>query len=213
MASCLNSGVRLFRKSSMNQSEKIEPDTLLRGYQMGLFPMADSDESGDEGIAWYAPDPRGVIPLDGFHIPHGLKRVLRKKEYEIRMDTVFSDVIAACAERAETWISPGIRASYIRLHDLGWAHSVESWFEGELAGGLYGVAIGGAFFGESMFSRRTEASKVALVHLVAHLKASGFVLLDIQWVNPHLEQFGCIEISRDQYMEALESAVQVEARF
>ena len=186
---------------------------LLQAYQMGLFPMADEDESGEEQIGWYSPDPRGVIPLDGFHIPHGLKRSLKKKEYEIRMDTAFSTVIEKCADRTETWISSGIQSSYIRLHELGWAHSVESWYEGKLAGGLYGVSIGGVFFGESMFSRRTDASKVALVHLVAHLREKGFVLLDTQWLNSHLKQFGCIEIPRDQYMAELESALQAEGKF
>jgi len=186
---------------------------LLQAYQMGLFPMADEDESGKEQLGWYAPDPRGVIPLDEFHIPHGLKRALKKGEYEIRMDTVFPSVIEMCADRTETWISSGIQASYIRLHESGWAHSVESWYEGELVGGLYGVSIGGAFFGESMFSKRTDASKVALVHLVAHLKERGFVLLDTQWSNSHLEQFGCIEIPRDQYMAELECALQAEVKF
>ncbi len=194
-------------------SGKIDADTLLRAYQMGLFPMADVDESGDEQISWYAPDPRGVIPLDKFHIPRGLKRALKKEEYEIRMDTAFAAVIEKCADREETWISCGIRASYSRLFDLGWAHSVESWYEGNLLGGLYGVAIGGAFFGESMFNQRTDASKVALVHLVRHLKAKGFVLLDTQWTNPHLEQFGCIEISREQYAKELVVALQTEAQF
>ena len=197
----------------MNHSKKIEPEMLLQAYQMGLFPMADEDESGEEQIGWYSPDPRGVIPLDGFHIPHGLKRSLKKKEYEIRMDTAFSTVIEKCADRTETWISSGIQSIYIRLHELGWAHSVESWYEGKLAGGLYGVSIGGVFFGESMFSRRTDASKVALVHLVAHLREKGFVLLDTQWLNSHLKQFGCIEIPRDQYMAELESALQAEGKF
>ena len=197
----------------MSQSEKIEPEMLLQAYQMGLFPMADADEAGKEQIAWYAPDPRGVIPLDGFHVPRGLKRALKKREYEIRMDTNFLAVIENCADRDETWISSGIQASYVRLHELGWAHSVESWYGGKLVGGLYGVAIGGAFFGESMFSQRTDASKIALVHLVERLKEKGFVLLDTQWLNPHLEQFGCIEIPREQYMHELEIALQVEAKF
>ncbi len=194
-------------------SGEIDADTLLRAYQMGVFPMADVDESGKEQIDWYAPDPRGVIPLDDFHVPRGLKRALKKNEYEIRMDTAFPAVIQNCAEREETWISAGIRTSYSRLFDSGWAHSVESWYEGSLVGGLYGVAIGGAFFGESMFTQRTDASKVALVHLVDHLKARGFVLLDTQWSNPHLVQFGCIEISREQYAEELAAALQLDVRF
>ena len=186
---------------------------LLQAYRMGLFPMADVDESGTEQINWYAPERRGVIPLDDFHIPRGLKRALKKEEYEIRMDSVFQQVIEACADREETWIGPGIQASYIRLHHLGWAHSVESWYQGKLVGGLYGVAIGGAFFGESMFSLRTDSSKVALVHLVEHLRSNGFVLLDTQWINPHLAQFGCMEIPREEYMEQLEIALQTEAKF
>ena len=201
------------QKSEMSRSETIEPEMLLQAYQRGLFPMAETDESGNECISWYAPDPRGVIPLDGFHIPRGMKRILKKEEYEIQMDTDFPAVIAGCADRAETWISHGIQASYFHLHELGWAHSVETWYREELVGGLYGVAIGGAFFGESMFSRRTDASKVALVHLVTHLRANGFVLLDTQWLNPHLEQFGCIEISRERYMKELAAALQAEGRF
>ncbi|MCF6313986.1 MAG: leucyl/phenylalanyl-tRNA--protein transferase [Verrucomicrobiales bacterium] len=191
----------------------IDPDTLLQAYQMGLFPMADEDEAGEEQLAWYAPDPRGVIPLEDFHIPRGLRRALKKQEYEIRKDTAFAEVIERCADREETWISAGIRQSYTRLYELGWAHSVEAWYEGELMGGLYGVAIGGAFFGESMFSRRTDASKVALVHLVKHLRERGFSLLDTQWSNPHLKQFGCLEISRDSYNEQLKHAVQIETKF
>lgn len=194
-------------------SGEIDADTLLRAYQMGVFPMADVDDSGREQIDWYAPDPRGVIPLDKFHIPRGLKRALKKNEYEIRMDTAFPTVIQNCADREETWISAGIRTSYSRLFDSGWAHSVESWYDGSLAGGLYGVAIGGAFFGESMFTQRTDASKVALVHLVNHLRARGFVLLDTQWSNPHLVQFGCIEISREQYTEELTAALQLDTQF
>lgn len=193
--------------------EAIEVDMLLRSYQAGLFPMADIGEDGGEVVRWYSPDPRGVIPLDGFHIPRSLRRVLGKGGYEIRIDTAFPAVIAACADRSETWISPGLLASYVRLHELGWAHSIECWDAGELTGGLYGVAIGGAFFGESMFSKRTGASKAALVHLVAQLKARGFVLLDTQWSNPHLDQFGCIEIPREQYLRELDAALQVAVRF
>lgn len=194
-------------------SGTIEVETLLRAYQAGLFPMAEVDEHGGELIRWYSPDPRGVIPLDGFHIPRSLKRALKKGGHEIRIDTDFPAVIAACADRSETWISPGLLASYVRLHELGWAHSIECWDAGELAGGLYGVAMGGAFFGESMFSKRTGASKAALVYLVAHLKARGFVLLDTQWSHPHLEQFGCIEIPRGQYLRQLDAALQVEGSF
>jgi leucyl/phenylalanyl-tRNA--protein transferase len=194
-------------------SGTIEVATLLRAYQVGLFPMAEVDEHGAELIRWYSPDPRGVIPLGGFHIPRSLKRAMKNGGHEIRIDSDFPAVIAGCADRSETWISPGLLASYVSLHELGWAHSIECWDAGELAGGWYGVALGGAFFGESMFSKRTGASKAALVHLVAHLKARGFVLLDTQWSNPHLEQFGCIEIPRGQYLRELDAALQVEGRF
>ncbi len=194
-------------------SGTIEAGTLLRAYRAGLFPMVEMLEDATELVRWYSPDPRGVIPLDRFHIPRSLKRSLRKSGHEIRLNSDFPAVITACADRAETWISPGLLASYVCLHEMGWAHSVECWDGGELAGGLYGVAIGAAFFGESMFSKRTGASKAALVHLVSHLRERGFFLLDTQWSNPHLEQFGCIEIPRGQYLQELEIALQVAAQF
>ncbi len=161
----------------------------------------------------FSPDPRGVIPLEEFHIPHGLKRTLKKDEFEIRFDTAFEAVMMGCADRSSTWIDETILSSYCQLHDLGHAHSVEAWFEDELVGGLYGVAFGGAFFGESMFGRKTDASKVALVHLVERMRQCGFQLLDTQWSTPHLEQFGCVEIPRSRYLRMLEAALEVETMF
>lgn len=166
-------------------------------------------------IGWFSPDPRAIIPLDHrFHIPHGLRRTLKKQPFEITFDRAFPAVIRACAERRDgTWISPGIIRAYTALHRLGHAHSVETWRQGELAGGLYGVHIGGAFFGESMFHRATDASKVALVALVERLRQRGFVLLDTQWQTPHLRQFGAVEISRQEYLRILEQAITFECRF
>ena len=160
-------------------------------------------------IGWFAPDPRAIIPLDHrFHIPHGLRRTLKKSPFEITFDRAFPAIIRECAKRSEgTWISPQIRTSYCRLHKLGHAHSVEAWKDGELAGGLYGVHIGAAFFGESMFHRETDASKVALVALVERLRQNGFVLLDTQWQTSHLRQFGTREIPRTEYLRILERAV------
>jgi leucyl/phenylalanyl-tRNA--protein transferase len=187
----------------------IDPELLLQGYRLGVFPMA----MGDATIEWFSPDPRAILPLDTFHLPHALQRVARKKTFEIKIDDRFSDVIEACAKREDTWINREIIESYTRLHELGYAHSVEAWKEGELAGGLYGVAVGGAFFGESMFHRVTDASKIALVALVQHLRAKKFVLLDTQWLTPHLQQFGGIEISRNHYLRLLRRAVELPRKF
>ena len=190
----------------------IEPEMLLTAYRRGIFPMA-VDKRGR--IGWFSPDPRAIIPLDArFHIPHGLRRVLKQKKFAVTSDTDFETVIRECAKRKEaTWISPGIIASYCNLHRLGHAHSVETRLDGKLVGGLYGVALGGAFFGESMFHRATDASKVALVALVERLRARGFVLLDTQWTTPHLQQFGAFEIPRHEYLWQLEHAVKLECRF
>ena len=182
---------------------------LLRGYAMGVFPMAM--ENGE--IGWFSPDPRGIIPLDGFHVPHGLRRTLARNLFEVRIDTSFMRVMQACAQREDTWISDEIIASYVALHDLGCAHSVEVWLGNELAGGLYGVALGGAFFGESMFHTVTDASKVALWALVQRLLAQKFTLLDIQWLTPHLQQFGAVQIPRADYLHRLGRAVQVARKF
>ncbi len=187
----------------------IDYDLLLQGYRLGVFPMAMEDDS----IQWFSPDPRAILPLEDFHVPHGLRRLVRKKVFETRIDSAFAKVIEACAKREDTWINLEIIESYIRLHELGHAHSVEAWTGGRLAGGLYGVAVGGAFFGESMFHRVTDASKIALVALVEHLSARKFALLDTQWLTPHLQQFGGIEISRDHYLRLLRRAVELPRKF
>jgi leucyl/phenylalanyl-tRNA--protein transferase len=187
----------------------IEPELLLQGYRLGVFPMAMEDDS----IAWFSPDPRAIIPLEDFHVPHALRRIARKKIFEVKIDKRFGEVIRACAKRQDTWINPEIIESYERLHDLGYAHSVEAWRNNKLAGGLYGVAVGGAFFGESMFHRVTDASKIALVALVEHLRAQKFALLDTQWTTPHLAQFGAIEISRERYLKMLRRAVELPRKF
>ncbi len=187
----------------------IDPELLLQGYRLGVFPMAMEDDS----IQWFSPDPRAILPLEDFHVPHALRRLVRKKVFGTTIDNAFSKVIEACAKREDTWINLEIIESYTRLHEVGCAHSVEAWMEGTLAGGLYGVAVGGAFFGESMFHHVTDASKIALVALVEHLRARKFALLDTQWLTPHLQQFGGIEISRNQYLRLLQRAVDLPRKF
>jgi len=187
----------------------IESELLLHGYRLGVFPMAMEDDS----IEWFSPDPRGIIPLDGFHLPHAARRVWEQRKFEIKIDTAFADVIRECAEREETWINREIVASYERLHALGHAHSLEVWQKGKLQGGLYGVAIGGAFFGESMFHHVTNASKIALAALVERMRARKFILLDTQWLTPHLVQFGAIEVPRVQYLQLLDRALNLPRRF
>lgn len=189
-------------------SDPIPVAVLLEAYARGVFPMAD-----DGQILWFSPERRGLIPLDAsFHVPHGLRRALRRQPFELRFDTAFDEVMRGCAGREETWIDPAIHASYTGLHRLGHAHSVECWDADGLQGGLYGVALGGAFFGESMFSRRTDASKIALVALVGRLRERGFTLLDTQWMTPHLRQFGGIEVPRAEYHRLLAAALRVPAR-
>jgi len=187
----------------------IEPELLLQGYRLGVFPMATEEGA----IEWFSPDPRAILPLEEFHVPHTLRRVLRKGVFEIKIDNRFSEVIRACAKREDTWINREIIESYMRLHELGHAHSVEAWSKSKLTGGLYGVAIGGAFFGESMFHRVRDASKIALVGLVEHLRARKFALLDTQWITPHLQQFGAIEISREHYLRLLRRAAELPRKF
>ncbi len=169
----------------------------------------------DDGeIGWFSPDPRGIIPLDeGFHVPHGLKRFLKKSPFEIRIDSAFRDVMLGCADRPSTWIDDTVLESYCTLHLLGFAHSVEAWVENELMGGLYGVSMGGAFFGESMFSRTSNASNASLVALVHHLREQNFILLDTQWTTPHLRRFGACDISRREYMDRLEQALNLDVQF
>jgi leucyl/phenylalanyl-tRNA--protein transferase len=184
---------------------------LVRAYTEGVFPMAM--EGGE--IGWFSPDPRGIIPLDAFHASARLRRVVRQGKFRVAIDTAFEAVMRACARRPGegTWISDEIVASYVALWRSGLAHSVEAWQGDELVGGLYGVHLGAAFFGESMFHRVTDASKVALVALVDRLNQQGFGLLDVQWVTPHLATFGAIEVPRDEYLTRLKSALARDALF
>lgn len=189
----------------------IDPALIIRAYHEGIFPMALED--GD--IGWFSPDPRGVIPLDTFHVPSRLARVSRSGVFDIRIDTAFEAVMRACAERPDdgTWISDEILDAYMALFGMGVAHSVETWHAERLVGGLYGVHLGGAFFGESMFHRERDASKVALVGLVDRMNRRGFTLLDTQWVTPHLLQFGAVEIPREDYLRRLHLALQKNCDF
>lgn len=187
----------------------IPVDTLLSAYANGWFPMAM--EAGE--IRWFSPDPRGIVPLDTFHIPRRLARTLRQHRFEIRYDTAFRQVMEHCRTREDSdgdWINDEIIDSYCALRERGFAHSVEAWRDGALVGGLYGVALKGAFFGESMFHHVADASKVALVALVERLRSDGYVLLDTQWVTPHLQQFGAVEISRRRYLRMLDAALAVD---
>jgi leucyl/phenylalanyl-tRNA---protein transferase len=190
---------------------EITPALLLQAYASGVFPMAET--AGSEELFWVDPKRRGIIPLDGLHVPRRLARSFLRDAFEIRVDHDFLAVIDACAERPETWINAPIRRLYGDLHGMGYAHSVEIWQDGALAGGLYGVAIGAAFFGESMFSRRRDASKLALIALVARLNAGGFRLLDTQFVTDHLARLGAVEVSRAAYHRLLDAAVARPARF
>ena len=186
----------------------LSPGTLLAAYRTGLFPMGLGDH-GEEPIGWWSPDPRGVLPLDGLLVSRSLRR--SRARFEVRVDTAFDAVVAGCADpsRSGRWITPAVAAAYGELHRLGWAHSVEAWRDGELLGGLYGVAVGGLFAGESMFSRATDASKVALVGLVDVLAADGdpHRLLDVQWRTDHLATLGVVEVSRAEYLRRLERAL------
>ena len=194
---------------------EITPEVLLKAYACGIFPMAESAE--DPAIYWIEPERRGVLPLDGFHVPARLKRTVRQDRYRVVCDADFDAVIDACAEpatgRARTWINARIRALYRGLYARGHCHTVEVYDGADLVGGLYGVSLGGAFFGESMFHRVRDASKIALVHLVARLRAGGFVLLDTQFVTDHLKTFGARELTRRQYHRQLEAALLANGRF
>src|SRR5262245_19820261 len=193
----------------------IQIDRLVSAYASGWFPMA----VGNNGIRWFSPDPRGIIPSDDFHVPRRLARVIRHGGFELHVDRSFDAVIKAGAEAeregggAGTWIDAEIIESYSAMHIAGYAHSVEAWLDDRLAGGLYGVAIGGAFFGESMFHHVTDASKVALVALVERLRERGYALLDTQWTTEHLEQFGAIEVPRRQYLGLLAEALRRDCSF
>jgi leucyl/phenylalanyl-tRNA--protein transferase len=187
-------------------------DALLSAYASGWFPMAIAPGE----IRWFSPDPRGIIPLETFHVPNRLARVIRSRRFEIRVDTSFAAVITACAERTDAdgnWIDREIIESYCALHARGFAHSIEAWRDGELAGGLYGVSLRGAFFGESMFHRVADASKAALVALVERLRGRGFMLLDTQWTTDHLVQFGAVDIPRRRYLRLLGEALSADVEF
>ncbi|MCW0979627.1 leucyl/phenylalanyl-tRNA--protein transferase [Agrobacterium sp. BT-220-3] len=192
-----------------SRNNGITVDILLRAYSAGLFPMADSAD--DPELFWVEPEMRGIIPLNDFHISKSLAKAMRKKPFEIRFNTAFEAVMAGCAaeapDRPSTWINTTIRTLYTELHQIGHAHSVEAWEGKELVGGLYGVSLGAAFFGESMFSRRTNASKICLVHLVERLRTSGFVLLDTQFTTEHLKTFGAIDVPKQDYAKMLDLAV------
>lgn len=189
--------------SGFPPAQIIPPQVLLGAYAQGVFPMADQGE-----LTWFSPLMRGIIPLDGgFHVPHGLKRAMKKEPFTVKWDTDFRATMVGCAARDRTWIDTTILESYCLLHRLGYAHSVECHDEEGLQGGLYGVALGRAFFGESMFSRKTDASKIALAALVGELQARGFLLLDTQWLTEHLRRLGGEEIPRDEYQRRLRIAI------
>lgn len=190
---------------------RITAEMLLFAYRRGVFPMADSRD--DPNVYWVDPERRGVLPLERFHLPRSLARTLRRGSYEVSVDRDFAGVVEGCAERPETWINAPIERLYDELFRLGYAHSVECRRDGVLAGGLYGVALAGAFFGESMFSRARDASKVALAHLAARLTAGGFRLLDVQFATDHLARFGAVEISRADYRRRLAAALEADADF
>lgn len=188
----------------------LTPELIVAAYCQGIFPMADEY---DGEIGWYSPDPRAIFPLDAFHVPRSLAKTIKRGVFDVRVDTAFEAVMRGCAEREETWISDEIVQAYTALHRAGLAHSVEAWHEGELAGGLYGVALGGAFMGESMFTRVTDASKVCLVFLVERLRARGFTLLDSQMPTEHLAKFGQIVIPRAEYLRRLAAALRLDTSF
>jgi leucyl/phenylalanyl-tRNA--protein transferase len=194
---------------------EITPEVLLKAYACGIFPMAENAD--DPALYWIEPERRGIIPLDRFHVPSRLARTVRRNHFTVLVDRDFDAVIAGCAEpktgRARTWINERIRTLYRKLYERGHCHSVEVYESDELVGGLYGVSLGSAFFGESMFHRSRDASKVALVHLIARLRSGGFKLLDTQFVTDHLKSFGAIEVSRRQYHKLLEAALVGDSNF
>tara|TARA_B100000519_G_scaffold146701_1_gene127416 strand:+ start:228 stop:869 length:642 start_codon:yes stop_codon:yes gene_type:complete len=194
---------------------EITPDLLLKAYSLGVFPMAEDHD--DQEIFWVDPRMRGILPLDRFHVPRRLRRTVRSSIYEVTANADFNAVIEGCAEtvndRPQTWINTKIIDLYMSLHYMGHAHSLECWRNGELAGGLYGVILGGVFFGESMFSRQRDASKVALVHLIYRMYAGNFAFVDTQFITKHLSQFGAIEIPRQQYIVLLEKALKLSSDF
>lgn len=201
--------------TSNSDSFQITPQILLRAYACGIFPMAESAD--DASMMWIEPDMRGIIPLDDFHVSRRMKRTMRTSPYEIKVDSDFGAIMDACAEvapdRPSTWINNQIHTLYRELFEMGFCHSVEVWDKDKLVGGLYGVSLGTAFFGESMVSRARDTSKLALIHLVERMKAGGYTLLDTQFITDHLRQFGAIEIPKDDYKALLDNAMQTRANF
>ena len=201
--------------SNHQTPQELTPELLLRAYATGIFPMSESQD--DPNLYWVEPEMRGILPLDQFHVPKSLKKVVRKNKFEIHCDRAFEQVLDFCAKPAAgrdvTWINQSIRDNVIKLHEMGFAHSVECWREDKLVGGLYGISLGAAFFGESMFSKETDASKVALVHLVARMRLGGFKLLDTQFTTVHLSRFGVIEIPSAKYLDLLDDALQFQGVF
>ena len=189
----------------MPSSSNLTPEQLLKGYAIGVFPMANSAQ--DDEVYWVEPEMRGIIPIDGFHTSRSLKRALDKADYEITFNTQFESVVRACANRKETWINTTIFELYQKLHKMGSAHSIEVNRKNILIGGVYGISLGTAFFGESMFSTETNGSKIALAHLVKHLKQRGFKLFDTQFQNNHLKTLGCVEIPQSHYLQLLKNAL------
>ena len=192
------------------KEEWLEPDNMIRLYSRGAFPMAD-EITGE--INWYLPEVRTIIPLDNFNIPRSLKKVFKENKFEFRFDHNFLSVVEACADRSQTWISDRLIEAYLKLNDLGYMHTVETWQKGKLAGGLYGVSYGGAFFGESMFSKVSQSSKAALVKLLGHLNEKKFVMLDIQYMTPHLKMFGAKEIPFEEYNRLLQICYKADCNF
>lgn len=192
-------------------SAPLDPDLLIRAYAAGVFPMADDADAED--VFWVEPRRRGVLPLDHFHLSRSLAKTLKQERFEHRVDTAFDTVVSACADRDGTWINGQIRTGYSKLHERGLAHSVECWANDELVGGLYGVRLAGAFFGESMFTRRTDASKAAFAHLVARLRVGRFTLLDTQFLTDHLASLGAVDVSKARYRTLLDAALNIDADF
>ncbi len=188
----------------------VTPESLEEGYRTGIFPMG---HEGERAFTWHEPDPRGIIPLDAFHVPSSLRQTLKRGGFTVTTDRAFRDVVQACAARPGAWITPKLRAVYEKMHRLGHAHSLEVWVEGELAGGIFGVHLGGAFFAESKFHRVTDMSKVALVTLLKRLREAGFSLFDVQYWTPHLAQFGAVEVSKEDYGRMLRAALARSVSF
>jgi len=198
------------RKDYVDPKDLLKPDNMIRLYASGAFPMAD-EKTGN--INWYLPDIRTIIPLDNFNIPRSTKKSIEEKNFEIKFDTNFEEVLEGCSDRESTWISEDLKSAYRRLKKRGHIHTVETWKEGKLVGGLYGVTFRGAFFGESMFSKVSQASKAALVALLKHLKEKDFVLLDVQYMTEHLKMFGAVEISFEEYTKLLHKAYAKASEF